>query len=82
MDKIQAIIEYIENDICENNKFCNAIVCDGEYPDEIVIKFKSKDGKELFRYAQVVTKAIELGAIIKETGPANLKLTLKFCYAK
>lgn len=82
MNNIQAIIEYIENDILENNKLCNAVVCDGEYTDEIVIKFKRKDGKELFRYAQVVTKAIELGAIIKETCPANLNLTLKFCFAE
>ena len=82
MKNIQAIIEYIENVICKNNKLCNAIVCDGEYPDEIVIKFKCKDGKELSRYAQVVTKSLELGAIVKETCPANLNLTLKFCYAK
>lgn len=82
MKSIQAFIDFIESVICDNNALCNAIVCDGDFPDEIIVKFKSTDGKELERYAQCVTKAIELGAIIKETCPANLNLTLKFCYAE
>ena len=75
---MQRIIEFVENVINENNKCCNAVVCGGDFQNEIIIKFKKKDGKEKERYKKTIEKALEYGAIIKKTCPATLETTLKF----
>lgn len=75
---VKNMIEFIENEINENNKYCNAIACDGDFSGEIIIHLTKKDGKERQRYNQVVCKALDLGALVKSTCPATLSITLKF----
>ena len=73
------MIKFIENVINQNNKYCNAIACDGDFAGEIIIHLTKKDGKERNRYNQVVRKALDLGALVKKsTCPATLSVTLKF----
>lgn len=79
MKNIEIMINFIENEINENNKFCNAIACDGDFHDELVVKIKTLDGKKQKDvYKRIIEKALSIGGIIKNTCPGNLVTTLKF----
>ena len=75
---VDEMVEFIENEINENNKYFNAIACDGDFAGEIIVHFVKKDGKEKTRYKKVVRKALDLGALVKSTCPATLSVTLRY----
>lgn len=78
-ERINTLIAYIENDVNEGNKISNATPYDGEFRNEVIVRFANRTADSQNKhYPMVVTKAIELGGMIKSTHPGSWETVIRF----
>lgn len=75
--KHNTLIAFIENDLNENNKWCNAIAYDDEYFEKyrnVRVVFNRRHSE---MYARLLRFCAEKGGIIVKTIPATLETIVR-----